>query len=112
MNSFGWLCAATALLAAVAGYFAAPLALAVGDERIAVSTLKFAFSVQEIRVTRGKPVTLVLTATDFIHGFAVPDFSVRTDMVPGRLAEVTFTRTAPAASFSSAIIFAAKATIA
>ena len=62
-----------------------------GGERIALTATKFDFSAREIRATRGRPVTIVLSASDFVHGFAVPDFNVRADMVPGKTVEVTFT---------------------
>ncbi|MBC7803229.1 MAG: cytochrome c oxidase subunit II [Candidatus Parcubacteria bacterium] len=59
--------------------------------RIELSARKFEFSSTEIRVKRGQPVTLVLRTDDFAHGFSVPDFNVRADLVPGRTVEVTFT---------------------
>jgi cytochrome c oxidase subunit 2 len=45
----------------------------------------------EIRLRKGRPVTFVLTGTDFVHGFAVPDFGVRADVVPGKVTRVTIT---------------------
>ncbi len=32
----------------------------------------------------------MLTSPDFVHGFSVPDFSVRADGIPGKTIEVTF----------------------
>ena len=46
--------------------------------------MKYAFSVKEIRVRKGVPVTVALTSADFAHGFSVPDFHVRADAVPGK----------------------------
>ena len=40
---------------------------------------------------KGEPLTLELTALDFAHGFSLPDFNVRADLVPGRKVEVTST---------------------
>jgi cytochrome c oxidase subunit 2 len=73
----------------LAGYYAA--ANGAGAHRIAMTATKFEFSAPEIRVRRGQPVTLELTASDFAHGFSLPDFNVRVDLIPGRKVEVTFT---------------------
>ncbi len=84
--------AAIAAFSGAAGYFAA--ACAAGGavpERIALTAMKFEFSVKEIRLKKGKPVTFVLSTPDFVHGFTVPDFNVRKDMIPGKPVEVTFT---------------------
>lgn len=92
MSSLSWRCALIALFFGAAGYFTAAVALgAAGPERIALSAAKFEFSAKEIRVRKGKPVTFALTALDFVHGFSVPDFNVRVDLIPGRTVEVTFT---------------------
>jgi len=39
----------------------------------------------EIRVPAGKPVKFLLTAADVLHGFYLPDFRVKMDMIPGRV---------------------------
>lgn len=59
--------------------------------RIAIKASKFEFSPAEITVERGRPVTLVITATDYAHGFDLSDFKVRRDLVPGKEVEATFT---------------------
>src|SRR5512139_2526555 len=41
--------------------------------------------INEIRVPQGKPVKFILTASDVLHGFYLPDFRVKMDMIPGRL---------------------------
>ena len=89
MSRLAWSLLATAALSGPAGYFAA--AAGEGGQRIAVNATKFDFTVTEIRVRKGRPVTFVLTSPDFMHGFAVPDFDVRADFVPGRIVELTFT---------------------
>ena len=38
---------------------------------------------QELRVPVGKPVKLLLTSQDVIHGFYVPSFRIKQDVVPG-----------------------------
>ena len=58
--------------------------------RIAVEARKFEFGPKEIRVKKGQRITIVLTSSDFVHGFAMPDFSVRADGIPGKTIEVTF----------------------
>jgi cytochrome c oxidase subunit 2 len=42
-------------------------------------------AINEIRVPQGKPVKFILTATDVIHGFYLPDYRVKMDAIPGRL---------------------------
>jgi len=78
-----------AAVCGLAGYYAA--ARGAGAQRVAITAAKFEFSAHEIRVRKGQPVTLVLTASDFAHGFDLPDFNVRADLVPGKAVTVTFT---------------------
>lgn len=59
-------------------------------QRIAVEARKFDFGPKEIKVKKGRRITLVLTSKDFVHGFSVPDFNVRADAIPGKTIEVTF----------------------
>ena len=66
-------------------------ASATPGQRIEVKATKFDFTAKEIRVRKGRPVTLVLTTPDFVHGFALPDFNARVDLVPGKTVELTFT---------------------
>jgi cytochrome c oxidase subunit 2 len=40
--------------------------------------------VNEIRVPAGKPVKFILSSSDVIHGFYLPDFREKMDMIPGR----------------------------
>lgn len=55
---------------------------------IAISAHRFAYSQPEIHVKKGVPLTLELTSTDRVHGFNLPDFHVRTDIVPGKVTRV------------------------
>jgi cytochrome c oxidase subunit II len=92
MKGFAWRLAGTAATFGVAGYFATAIANgAAGPERISLNARKFEYSASEIRLKRGKSVTFVLSASDFVHGFNVPDFNVRADLIPGKTVEVTFT---------------------
>lgn len=63
--------------------------------RIPVTARKFEFTPAEITVARGETVTFVLAAIDFPHGFAMPDFGVRKDLIPGQAVEVTITPAKP-----------------
>ena len=42
-------------------------------------------AINEIRVPEGKPVKFILSAADVLHGFYLPDFRVKMDMIPGRV---------------------------
>jgi len=57
--------------------------------RIHLQARKFAFTPEEVRVRKGEAVTLILTSIDFVHGFALPDFGLRRDIVPGHPVELT-----------------------
>jgi cytochrome c oxidase subunit 2 len=76
---------------AVASAFTALAAPATETRYIAAQARKFEFTPSEITVTRGQPVTLAVTSADFAHGFTMPDFGVRTDLIPGRTIEVRIT---------------------
>jgi cytochrome c oxidase subunit 2 len=80
---------ALAMAGCAAGYYAAP-APGAAETRITIAAMKFEFSKKEIRVRKGDAVTLVLTASDFVHGFSVPAFGARTDIVPGKAVELKF----------------------
>ena len=41
-------------------------------------------SVNELRLAVGKPVKLIMTSTDVIHGLFIPDFRQKMDLLPGR----------------------------
>lgn len=41
-------------------------------------------AVNELRVPVGKPVKFIMTSTDVIHGFYLPEFRVKQDILPGR----------------------------
>ena len=54
---------------------------------------KFDYTPDMIKAKVGQPLTFVLTSVDRIHGFKMPDFGVRTDIVPGVETRVTITPT-------------------
>ena len=64
-------------------------AAATGEVEIQAS--KFEFTPATVKVKRGQPVTFVLTSVDRIHGFKMPDFGIRTDIVPDKETRVTIT---------------------
>jgi len=51
---------------------------------IRIGAKKFEFHPNKVAAKLGQPVVLVLTSEDRIHGFKMPDFGVRTDVVPGQ----------------------------
>ena len=79
----------TALLIGSAVGGAARLLAAETPNEISVMARKFDFTPETIKVKVGQPVTLVLTSFDRIHGFKMPDFGVRTDIVPGQETRVS-----------------------
>ncbi|HEY3490100.1 MAG TPA: cytochrome c oxidase subunit II [Candidatus Deferrimicrobiaceae bacterium] len=45
-------------------------------------------SINEVRVPLGKPVRFVLTSSDVLHGFYLPAFRIKQDIVPGRYTDL------------------------
>ena len=67
------------------------LARAAAPGEISIQASKFEFAPDMVKVKRGQPVTFVLTSIDRIHGFKMPEFGVRTDIVPDQETRVTIT---------------------
>ena len=61
------------------------------EQVIALTAKKFEFSRSEITVKKGVPVVLELTALDRVHGFSLPDFRQRVDLIPGQTVRLRFT---------------------
>jgi len=80
-----------ALLAVGGGYLVT--ARAAPKERVIKLTVKrFEYSQKEIALKRGQPVVIEITSLDVPHGFSVPDFNARADVVlPGKVTRVRFT---------------------
>lgn len=64
-----------------------------GSGEINVVTQQFQFEfrypdgrteVGELRVPAGKPVKLIMTSRDVVHGFFLPDFRLKQDVLPGQ----------------------------
>ena len=56
---------------------------------IHVSARRFVFTPNEIAVRKGEPVVFELTTEDVFMGFNLPDFNVRSDIVPGKATRVS-----------------------
>ncbi|MBL7716642.1 MAG: cytochrome c oxidase subunit II [Bdellovibrionales bacterium] len=52
-------------------------------------------TVNELYVPVNKPVKLTMTSTDVLHSFFVPNFRVKSDVVPGMFTNVWFEATVP-----------------
>ena len=84
----------TLLAAAVvsAASLATGAALAQKSPRvIPVKTRRWVFTPSSIELKKGEPVTFELTAEDIFMGMNIPDFGVRSDVVPGKTMKLTFT---------------------
>ena len=57
---------------------------------IKIQAKKFAYTPNQITIKKGEQTTLELTSVDFIHGFTIPDFKIRTDLQPGQITKVQF----------------------
>jgi cytochrome c oxidase subunit 2 len=52
-------------------------------------------TINELYVPANKPVKLLMTSQDVIHGFFVPNFRVKQDVVPGMYTSIWFEATVP-----------------
>ncbi|MFZ9594925.1 MAG: cytochrome c oxidase subunit II [Bdellovibrionia bacterium] len=52
-------------------------------------------TVNEVYVPVNRPVKLVMTSEDVLHGFFVPNFRIKQDVVPGMYSSIWFTATVP-----------------
>ena len=69
----------------------APVLAQVKPRVIKVTARRFTYTPSVIELKRGEPVTLELTTEDVFMGFNLPDFNVRSDIIPGKTGTVTFT---------------------
>jgi cytochrome c oxidase subunit 2 len=58
---------------------------------IKVGARRFVFTPKEIGLKKGEPVTFELTTEDVFMGMNIPDFGVRSDIVPGKVMKLSFT---------------------
>ena len=81
----------TALLIGSAVGGAARLLAAENPNEVSVVAMKFNFTPETVKAKVGQPLTFVLTSLDRIHGFKMPDFGIRTDIMPFEETRVTIT---------------------
>jgi cytochrome c oxidase subunit 2 len=70
---------------------AARLLAAETPNEVSIAAMKFDFTPDTVKAKVGQPLTLVLTSLDRIHGFKMPDFGIRTDIIPDQETRVTIT---------------------
>jgi cytochrome c oxidase subunit 2 len=62
------------------------------EQHITMTVKRFEYSQKEIHVKRGIPVVVEIVSLDVPHGFSVPDFHVRAEVVmPGKPTFIRFT---------------------
>jgi cytochrome c oxidase subunit II len=61
------------------------------EKVIKILARRFTYTPNQITLKQGVPVVIELRSADVLMGFSVPDFNVRTDVVPGKVARVRFT---------------------
>jgi len=65
---------------------------ALAEERvIKVVARKFVFLPNDIALKRGETVILEFSAPEVVMGFNLPDYKLRTDIIPGQVSRVKFT---------------------
>lgn len=55
---------------------------------IKIQAKKFAYTPNRIMIKKDEAVVLEFTALDFTHGFKVPDWNIRADLIPGQVIRV------------------------
>jgi cytochrome c oxidase subunit 2 len=60
-------------------------------QKIEIVAKRFVFMPNQITVKKGQPVTLVLRTKDVVHGLAIKELNLKTDIPKGHDTEVTFT---------------------
>ena len=58
---------------------------------VPMTAQQWSFSPNVVKLTKGATVEFALTSNDVHHGFNLPDFNVRADVVPGRTTKVRVT---------------------
>lgn len=91
------------LLASAAGRGAEPRV-------VKISAKRFSFTPAEVHVKKGETVVLELTSEDRVHGFNLPTFKIRKDIVPKDVTRVTLTPDQEGRSRSTATSSAATVT--
>ena len=58
------------------------------EKLIRVVAKRFDYTPSVIKLKKGVPVVLELTTKDVVMGFSAPDFSVRADIIPEKVARI------------------------
>ena len=68
-----------------------PLACSTASEQhVRITAKRFEYSPAEVHLKRGVPVVFELTSLDHVHGFALPDFGLRSDIPPDEITRLRF----------------------
>src|SRR5213083_906465 len=80
----------SALMVLLAGSGLGLLGSSGAEERpvVAISAKRFEYTPPQIRLKKGVPVTIALTAEDRQHGFKVPQLGLRMDALPGETTRI------------------------
>ncbi len=74
---------------ALAGMAGAKAATAKAKEKaVKVEAKKFVYTPNRIVLKRGHAVVLEITALDFTHGFKIPEWNIRADLMAGQVTKV------------------------
>jgi cytochrome c oxidase subunit 2 len=79
------------LLGGAAGGGVRLLAAEPAATEVSVTAMKFNFTPDTVKAKVGQPFTFVLTSLDRIHGFRMPEFGIRTEIIPDQETRVTIT---------------------
>lgn len=77
-------------LGSVGAYMAAESAQP-EEKVIKITAKRFNYTPAEVTLKKGVPVILEFTTLDVMMGFNLPDFNVRTDIVPGKTTRLRLT---------------------
>jgi cytochrome c oxidase subunit II len=81
--------------AALVGSLLARSVPAQAPREIEMIAKRFSFTPKEVQLKVGESVVLAIKSLDFIHGFSLPDLSLRADLMPSRITRIAFTPTKP-----------------
>jgi cytochrome c oxidase subunit 2 len=81
---------AVALAAGATATFLVAEAAQPKEKVIKIASKRFKYTPGDLRLKKGQPVILEFTAEDVVMGFNLPDFNLRSDIVPGKVTRVRF----------------------
>lgn len=74
---------------ALAGVAGAKSGTAKAKEKVVkLEAKKFVYTPDRLVLKKGQPVVLEITSLDFTHGFKIPDWNIRADLMPGQVVKV------------------------